>query len=352
MRVIYVNSIGDLSTTRGFGQYRWAYEVFNRLNVFKEKGKEIEMATTNYPKYPFLVGGLTPLLISLFDRNLSNYDIVHSIDYRPIFHTCIKGISVANVADFLPLTHPELINQSGKHGIKNRLGFYLVICNGLRRQLKNDYIITCSNQSKQEAIDLGFDKDKIFVTELGVDERFLHLPLKGRNQDKFSVGYVGSFTTRKNVIAFDTVMSKIDDEKINGYLYGSPFGYEYQNVIKSKPKNTTYMGFAEENILQEIYSSFDVMLMPSRYEGFGLPILEALSCGTPVILFKDALIPDEVKKGCILVKDEDEAAERIMDMAKNGIDQRLRISAKEYASNFTWDKTALETFEAYKRMIE
>lgn len=351
MKVVFINAIGDLSTTTGFGTYRWAYELYRGLLAIGHLQHTIDLSATDYAKFPYLLGGLSPLIYSLVDPRLENYDIVHSIDYRPVSKRHIKGVSVANVADFLPLCHPELINQSDKHGLKNRMGFSIVIKGGLKRQLDNDYIITCSEQSRQEAIDLGMGKDRIFVTPLGVDARF-RLPIRRERNEHFTVGYVGSFTTRKNVIAFDRVMSKLTDADVVGRLFGSPSGYECASVVACMPRNTSYMGFASEKELPKIYRSFDVMLMPSTYEGFGLPILEALAAGTPVLLFKSALIPEEVKRHCIIADGEDEMAERIRDMATNGIDERARHAEMEYARSFTWQKTAELTMAAYEKMIQ
>ena len=112
-----------------------------------------------------------------------------------------------------------------------------------------------------------------------------------------------------------------------------------------------FNGFAPESRLVQIYDSFDVFVFPSYYEGFGLPILEAQARDLPVIIYKKAKIPVEVRKYCFEAESQEHMAQIIEDLKENGYNEKLQMKATKYARSFTWEKTAKETLEVYKKLI-
>lgn len=108
-----------------------------------------------------------------------------------------------------------------------------------------------------------------------------------------------------------------------------------------------------ESELASLYNSFDVMLFPSSYEGFGLPILEAQKCGVPVLILSDAKIPQEVTKKCVVCRDANDMAAKTLDLLEDP-QNRSRISRAgiEYASQFTWENTVKQTLEVYEELLK
>jgi glycosyltransferase involved in cell wall biosynthesis len=124
-----------------------------------------------------------------------------------------------------------------------------------------------------------------------------------------------------------------------------------QNFIHTE-KNIISTGFVPTEELVELYNIATMVVMPSLYEGFGLPILEAMSCGCPVVTSKNGAIPEVAGEAAYYVKAEDENSieSGIIDLFK---DQNLRKELSEkglrQAREFSWEKTARETVEVYEK---
>ena len=93
-------------------------------------------------------------------------------------------------------------------------------------------------------------------------------------------------------------------------------------------------------------------MFPSYYEGFGLEILEAQARGLPVIIYKHAKIPNEIKRYCFEAESPEHMAQIIEELKENGYNEKQRKKAMEYARSFTWEKTAKETLEVYNKILE
>jgi len=94
------------------------------------------------------------------------------------------------------------------------------------------------------------------------------------------------------------------------------------------------------------------IVFPSLYEGFGQPILEAQSRGLPVIIYKYGKIPKEVRRYCFEAESPEHMAQIIENLKENGYNEKEQKKAMEYARSFTWEKTAKETLEVYKKVLE
>ena len=121
---------------------------------------------------------------------------------------------------------------------------------------------------------------------------------------------------------------------------GSPLVLPYEN--------------ATESTLLALYRSAAALVYPSRYEGFGLPLLEAMSCGTPVIASRSSSIPEVVGEAAVLLDPDDEpgwaaAIERVLDDPSHA--SQLRTAGLSRAAGFSWDRTAAETAVVYRRLV-
>jgi len=153
-------------------------------------------------------------------------------------------------------------------------------------------IITPSRQSKEDLINIvGFSEDKIFTLPWGIDLNHFRpkKTKKNLNNRKIVVGYVGGLGKRKNVEWLLYSARSLKDNihvKIAGDGPRLSFLMELKNKLKLT--NVEFVGFINEKKLPDFYNSLDVFVFPSFYEGFGVPLLEAMACEVPYIIGTNA----------------------------------------------------------------
>ena len=347
INVLLIGTKSEFTDPGGFSRY--SYELYN--NLIKISKKDI-ISRSNYNELPLFYGGLTPLIHSLFE-NYSGYDIIHNIEPKPFLPIKRKNaILITTFHDFRPILRPDL-TKSDFRSVRTAFGLFMVSKLGINIGLHSDYIIANSTQTKEEAISLGYDKKKIFVTNLGVDKRFLSC-IKIKNKKKsFTVGYLGIVGENKNVQFAIKAFNQLNSDYVKFDVWGKKeYNYEKMLDLAKGNKNINFMGFAPENKLVKIYDSFDAFVHPSSYEGFGLPILEALARSLPVIIYKYGKIPKEVRKYCFEAESPDHMADIIGDLKENGYNEKLKKRATEYARRFTWERCAKETLNVYKTVLK
>lgn len=337
MRVSYFGTEDDFSPSTGEGTQRYGYNIYKHM---KEK-IDSELVTSNSR-----LGLEKEAFMHRFES-----DIIHMPNFRLVYPKRKKPGSAVIITehDFQPILYPEF--NYGEHAkLKTILRFKLVGMR-LKSSLKADCLICNSSQTRNEAIKLGFDAKKAFVTNLGIDDRFAKpMPEKGKS-DKFVVGYIGAMRKRKNLEFGVKAANFITDPKIAFDIWGKKsFEYEYLAGI-SKNNNLSFKGFAPEEKLVETYDSFDAFIFPSFHEGFGFEILEAQARGLPVITYKDGKIPDEVRKYCFEAESPEHMAQIIENIKGNGYGEKSKKRAADYARSFTWERCADETLKAYGKAL-
>src|SRR5206468_4870688 len=111
------------------------------------------------------------------------------------------------------------------------------------------------------------------------------------------------------------------------------------------------LGRVVDDELADLYSAASCLVFPSRYEGFGLPCLEAMACGCPVVAFQNSSIPEVVDAAAIMVEDGDAEAlgNAVTDILRQR--ERWRRAGLERARHFSWEKTARATISAYESVL-
>ena len=283
---------------------------------------------------------------ALNSKTLKNYDILHNLTYGPTLPFNKNGrIFITTVHDFRSILDYKFL--SGKNLEEKILSSFWGPL-GSRLALFSDYLIANSTLTKADAIKLGFSKENIFVTNLGIDNKFSLKGIKKAKKD-FKIGYLGGSDLVNLAKCFST---SITDNDIYLSLWGRSSTEKKLFAIAAKDKRILLNGFAPEDKKVIIYDSFSVFISLSKYEGFGFPILEAQARGIPVIIYKDAKIPEEVKKFCIPARDEFEMLEIAKKIKESGYNEKLRIKMKKYARSFTWDRCAKDTLKVYQRVLK
>ncbi|WP_446898274.1 glycosyltransferase family 4 protein [Clostridium sp. LBM24168] len=235
---------------------------------------------------------------------------------------------------------------------------------------KCDGIITVSNFSKSDIMKaFDFPEDKIYVTPLASED--IYKPLDKRiskyiAKNYYSIEgdfilYVGGFSPRKNIIG------AIESFKKFLSLYKKPItlviagnkGKSYSIYRKCTEKlniqdKVIFPGFISINHLPYIYNASKLFLYPSFYEGFGLPTIEAMACGTPVITSNRTSMPEVVGKSALLIDPENH--EDLCNAMLNILsDSKLYVnlvkSGLHRSSQFSWKKTAEHTLNIYNKII-
>jgi len=251
---------------------------------------------------------------------------------------------IVTVHDLTPLKFPDF------HNLKRKLYFRFFV----KRLLKQaDRIIADSISTKKDIVDLLMIKaDKIDVVYLAADMKHTSkkVPKKYGIKDEYIL-YVGTVEPRKNLLRLIDAYNKLNPpEKL--VIVGAS-GWKNKDVYKKKNKNIIFTGYVDDEDLPKLYSNAKVFIYPSLYEGFGLPVLEAMNCKVPVITSNTSSMP-EVGGDAVLYVNPSSVDDIRIKLSKLLTDSNLRKELIKKGINqvkkFSWDKTAKETINVYKKV--
>ena len=197
------------------------------------------------------------------------------------------------------------------------------------------HLVTVSQFSRAELVDLlGADPDRISVVPGGVDERFSPAAAPARRERPY-VLTVASRTARKNLGALAETARRLAADGVELVAAGG----DRPQFRDEDVAGITWLGHVDDADLPGLYTGALAFVLPSHYEGFGLTVLEALACGTPVVASDRTALPELVGDAGLLVDPDDPAA--IADAVQRAIgDERLRAAGPERAAPYTWAATA------------
>jgi glycosyltransferase involved in cell wall biosynthesis len=234
----------------------------------------------------------------------------------------------------------------------------------LARSLKTaDAVAADSHNTKKDIIRFyGLPEERIHVVHLGAADHFAKVA-EGPGERLIAGRYFFSVTThpaRKNILgalaAFARFAAGSDLSYVIAGLMGEP---QRQELLACAERlgirqKTTLFGYADDHQLINLYRNAEFFIYPSFYEGFGLPVVEAMACGCPVITSNASSLPELMPDGEWLVdpyKPADMAA-RMQQLLALPSDRRQGIIEKnqKHARNFTWDKTACGMIKIFEEL--
>lgn len=215
-----------------------------------------------------------------------------------------------------------------------------------RRALK---VVTVSQFSRQELIELaGLHPESVVVIHGGVDARFVPAvdsePVAARyGLSRPYALTVGTDDRRKNLPALVATAHRLGELGIELVWAGESRSY----IGRGAPiDGLRSIGYVDDDDLPGLYAGASAFVLPSLYEGFGLPCLEAMACGTPVVAANRAALPETCGAAALLVDPEDhrEIAEAVVRVVTDDqLRARLRAAGLERSAHMTWDHAAAKT---------
>jgi len=288
--------------------------------------------------------------------NISKGSVFHSPFY-PLKRISEKASRVLSIYDIIRLTHPETNNGNGD--------FLKEIVASLE---KDDWTVCSSEWTRDELLNYrkGLNENRVVVIPLGVDDSFA--PSSDHEisevRKKYQIGnnpyFLGVSTSekRKNfpflIRAFQQFIKKRPESDVKLILVGA-FGetvIEIKNIISSGFEDRVVLtGFVPDSSLAPLYSGALAFTYPSLYEGFGLPPLEAMACGCPVLAGLGSSLTEVVGAGGQLIDPRSEEAwvdamEKLYDSPSEI--EAWRNKGLAWVKNFTWQKCASEHSKLYR----
>ena len=289
-----------------------------------------------------------------------NPDIVHGTNYS--VYPCDRCSKVMNIYDVAFIKYPDYVDTVAKSYVEK-----------VKRCLQwTDLVLTISESSKQDIVQyLNVPPERVYVTPLA--SRYCSNYLSTINIERLSqtvdydfsqpyLLFVSNIEPRKNIIsilvAFNSLKKKYKIEH-NLILIGRR-GWNYQNIfaaIEASPykQHIYHLDYLSDELVALFYARADVFVYPSYYEGFGLPVLEAMTLGTPVVASNTSSLPEVTGDAAILIdpNDPNDLAEAIWEVINNSqMRHELIQKGKARAKQYSWQQNAWETLKAYRSLLE
>lgn len=272
-------------------------------------------------------------------------------------------VSVHDIVPYLVRGDPE--QDTFRHGVEGM--FDRLAMAGLKR---GNCLIASSAYTKRTLVDrLKIPADKVRVVHLGVDHQvFRPGPIApgfrgkfGLEDDRRYILFVGAESPRKNLTRLLLAVAKVKTRvpRIGLIMVGGrEVGQQRRQLLSlidglGLREVVRFAGYAAEQDLVQFYNLADVFVLPSLYEGFGLPPLEAMACGAAVVCSRAAALPEVAGEAAVLVDPQDVAGlahgiEQVLE--DEGWREELCCRGLEQASKFSWARTAIETIRVYEQI--
>ena len=277
------------------------------------------------------------------------------VSYFPAYFNVKRTVTV--VHDLIPFINPIWVP------LKSLIIDRLI----LKRAVRNsERIITVSRNTLKDLSVLFPDAfSKAHLIYEGVSSAFRPQPKEKVDVIKKKLGikgdyilYVGALSRRKNVLnlleAYSMLPTGLRDSFSLVYCGKGSLRNKLRNIASKKNLRVIFTGYVAPKDLPALYSGATVFVYISFYEGFGLPVLEAMATGVPVVTSKTSALPETTDSAAILVNPRDPveikgAIERLL----LSPDERKRLSkmGMERAAQFTWEKTAKETIKVFEEIL-
>lgn len=215
--------------------------------------------------------------------------------------------------------------------------------------MPTDKIINISNYEQNQAIKYGLNKNKMIMIYNGVEDKVNKSNLKlNWDKNKINLLFVGRLDKQKGLDLFLDVYDKMKLENIHLYVIGTSV---LDNNLPQNTKYVTYLGWVDSKDIDEYYQACDAVIMPSRWEGFGLVAIEAMRNSKPVIASNMGALPELIKNninGYIFdIKKDDTLEETLLNINKIELQELGKQARLIYLKNFVDLMFVEKVYELY-----
>ncbi len=280
-------------------------------------------------------------------------DVIHSLHYTfPLFAPCARAVTIHDLTFCL---FPEL------HTPGRRLLFPFFIRRAMR-VAECPIFVSRSTQHDAERL-FGPSRHPGHVVPLGVSMPHTPLDIDSAREAVHSIGiqnpfllFIGTLEPRKNLVRIIRAFELLAEKHPNHLLViAGKFGWHCEEIIaamKNSPARARihHLGFVTEEQKHALLSACEMLVYPSLYEGFGLPVLEAMAYGVPVITSNVSSMPEVAGEAGLLINptSEVEIAKAIEEILSSPeLIAKLRKNGVQRADSFTWKESAQATYQAY-----
>ncbi|MGF1570734.1 MAG: glycosyltransferase family 4 protein [Nodosilinea sp.] len=357
------------STYESHIHLRWLYEaIYNRYfsKDFQKKNKRSLES--------LLIRGPLKLMDLMKLARLDTYriftpddfDILHSTYYKLPPRELTQDLPrLITIYDLIPLTAKEFVNP------KLNSYFYQILDSVSHEQ---DWVACISEYTRREFCKYtGFPEDRTYVTYLAADDIFTPIDnlddierVRQSNnipEAPYFLCLASHLDPRKNIFhlikSFVRLIRENPSLDVNLVLIGT-LRFKREDVTKALQEFDDYRhriiftGYVADEDLSAIYNGSVAFVFPSLYEGFGLPVLEAMQSGTPVISSNSTSLPEVTGNAAILVdpQDEDALCQAMLTLLSDeSLRQQMIEKGLARAKLFSWQKCAAETIDIYKTIV-
>jgi len=340
------------SNLRGIGAY--ANNLITSLDKIQKSDKEIKIDFLDFSEQKI--------------NTLEQYDVLHYLHFNIVGKDNIKVTKapfIVTIHDLIPLIYPKTY-PLGLRG-------YFRFLQKKNKLKKATAVITNSNTSKKDIVRfLNLNSFNIYPIYMAANEIYKKIINKNDLlyiQKKYDLPkdfilYVGDVNYNKNIESLVKVCSNL---KINLVLVGKQLSnlndlvklnhpelnhLKTLNKLIQNSKFVKVLGYVEIEDLSIIFNLARLYCQPSFYEGFGIPVLEAMQCATPVVISKCQALTEIYSDNVFVINFSDS---KMLEKSLNEIYQdteKLNQFSKKgcnYSHNFSWHKNALETIKLYKK---
>ena len=287
-------------------------------------------------------------------------DLFHSPDF--VMPPVRAARSILTVHDLAFLLYPECAHASLRAYLERTVP---------RSVQRADYVVADSENTRNDVICLlGVPPERVTVVPGGVDPAFQPVtdPARlaalrqtiGLDETTPYILFIGVIEPRKNLVGLIEAFDILKDRRPlphklvvagrRGWLSDSTM----ERAERSKyRRDIVFTGFIPDGELPTLYSAAEAFAFPSHYEGFGLPVLEAMACGTPVVASRASSLPEIVgDAGMQVDPDDPERLASALELLALNPEMRADFRARglERASTFTWDAAAKVMLDVYRKV--
>ncbi|MEP6775842.1 MAG: glycosyltransferase family 1 protein [Chloroflexota bacterium] len=356
---------------RQAGLSRYVYEVLTRMPPLRPTARFTALTGNgpiprDFPRFPNLSlarshfpSGRAPVriaweqLVMPFAAARLGIDLLFCpVNVRPVLSMCP---AVITIHDLIFLRHPKAF-----HPLKR---LYLTALTGWSAR-HAAHVIAVSEATRQDVINLlGVDPRRVTTVHNGVGTRFAPVSTaektafrKAKGIDGRTILYIGTLEPRKNITTLLAAFSHmIDHPDFNDVtlLIGGSKGWYYDEIYATAERlglsaagRVRWLDRVPDEDLPLWYNIANVCAYPSIYEGFGLPPLEAMACGTPVVVSNTSALPEVVGTAGLLLDPNDVPAwtgALAEVLGSSDVAQSMSAAGLQQARLFSWDRTASET---------